>query len=318
MRWSSRPSAISRNCLPSSFTSPADVFRSARRRACDERAFVLTAVGIDSEIELDGDAYVVRVEAAVRAHAFHHLWHYEQERRAPRAAEAAMPTHPNAWWGALVYLLVLLLVPLVVAQGWAGADLFSIGVLDPNLIRSGELWRAWTALLLHWDAPHLLGNLGAGSLLGYSAAQIWGNARAWMLIIAAAALANLAEAGVALTHYVSAGASTAVFAALGLIAAYTWRMRRVHTQGSMRRWVPLLAGVAVLALFGAGDAEGQTGNQTNVLSHALGFAFGVLAGVLVATNRGGRLLAALPAWLAAVLAVGPVLAAWALALHAAA
>ena len=316
MRWNSRPFATSRNRLPSSFASPADVFRSARRRACDERAFVLTAVGIVSEIELDGDAYVVRVEAAVRAHALHHLWHYEQERRTPRVAETALPMQPNAWWGALLYMLILLWVPLVIAQGWARADLFAIGVLDPQLIRSGELWRAWTALLLHWDAPHLLGNLGAGSLLGYSAAQIWGNARAWMLIITAAALANLTEAGVALSHYVSAGASTAVFAALGLIAAYTWRMRRVHAQGSMRRWVPLLAGVAVLALFGAGDAEGQTANQTNVLSHALGFMFGVLAGVAVATNRGSRLLAALPNWLAAALAVGPVVAAWALALHA--
>jgi len=314
MRWNSRPSAISRSCLPSSFAAPADVFRSARLRACDERAFVLTAVGIASEIDLDGDAYVLRVEAAVRAHALHHLWHYEQERRVQRLPDPAMPVQPHAWWGAAVFASILLLVPLVVAQGWAGRDLFAIGVMDPLRMQAGEWWRACTALTLHWDAAHLLGNLGAGSLLGYSAAQIWGNCRAWALIVTAAALANLLEGFIALSHYVSAGASTAVFAALGLIAAWTWRTRRVHAHGTLRRWVPLVAGIAVLALFGAGDAQVDAGNQTNVLSHALGFLFGAVSGAAVATQRGGRWLAAMPAWLAAGIALGPVVVAWALAM----
>jgi hypothetical protein len=106
-----------------------------------------------------------------------------------------------------------------------------------------------------------------------------------------------------------------VFAALGLIAAYTWRMRRVHAQGSMRRWVPLVAGVAVLALFGAGDAQAEAGNHTNVLSHALGFIVGALLGVAVATERGGKWLEKTPAWLAIALALGPLIVAWTMALR---
>jgi membrane associated rhomboid family serine protease len=137
-----------------------------------------------------------------------------------------------------------------------------------------------------------------------------------MLIVAAAAVANLLEATLAQSHYLSAGASTAVFAALGLIAAYTWRMRRVHAQGSMRRWVPLVAGVAVLALFGAGEAQAEAGSHTNVLSHALGFLVGALLGVVAATERGGRLLQKTPAWVAIVLALGPIVVAWTLALRA--
>ncbi|MEO6368665.1 MAG: rhomboid family intramembrane serine protease [Steroidobacteraceae bacterium] len=291
------------------------MFRSARRRACDERAFVLTAVGIDSEIELDGDAYVVWVDAVARAHATHHLWQYEQERLVVRPPEPVMTLQPHAWWGAVVYAIVLLLVPLAVAQLWFSQDFYAVGVMDPERIRGGEWWRAWTALTLHWDPPHLLGNLGAGGLLGFSAAQVWGNARAWLLIVTAAAVANLLEAVMAQSHYLSAGASTGVFAALGLIAAYTWRMRRVHAQGSMRRWVPLVAGVTVLALFGAGDAQAEAGNHTNVLSHALGFIVGAVLGVVVATGWGGRLLARTAPWLATALALGPVLGAWALALR---
>jgi membrane associated rhomboid family serine protease len=194
--------------------------------------------------------------------------------------------------------------------------------MDPPLIRGGAWWRAWTALTLHADATHLLGNLGAGVLLGYSAAQIWGNTRAWAMIVTAAALANLLEALVAGTGYVSLGASTVLFAALGLIAAWTWRTRRRFAHNSMRRWAPLVAGVVVLALFGGGGGDADAAfavqavsdSHTNVLSHALGFITGALAGVAAATRPGARLLSIMPTWMAAAVAIGPLLLAWSIAL----
>jgi rhomboid protease GluP len=317
MRWSSRPSATCRSCLPSRFNYPVDVFRSARQRACDERAFVLDAVGIENEIELDGEAYAVRVEAPLQALALHHLWQYEQERGAVRLVEPEVPVQPHAWRGALVYALFLLTVPLVVAQGWLPQDPYSIGVMDPVQIRAGQWWRGWTALTLHWDATHLLGNLLAGMLLGYAAGQIWGNGRAWALIILAAAAANLLEAGFGYTPYVSAGASTAVFAALGLVAAWSWRTRRRYAHNWMRRLVPLVAGIAVLALLGGGDGDpagiDNTNDNTNVLSHALGFVMGALAGMAVASERGARWLGALSPWAASVIATGQVVMAWIMA-----
>jgi rhomboid protease GluP len=310
MRWSSRRSAISRSSLPSRFTHPAEVFRSARQRACDERAFVLDAVGIDNEIELDGDAYAVRVEASAHALALHHLWQYEKERGALRVPEPEVPVQPHAWRGALAYALLLLTVPLVGAQGWLSVDPYSIGVMDPVQIRAGQFWRGWTALTLHWDATHLVGNLLAGMLLGYSAAQIWGNGRAWTLIVFAAALANVLEGMLGGAPYVSAGASTAVFATLGLVAAWSWRTRRRYAHNWMRRLVPLVAGIAVLAMLGAGEAEPVGNDHTNVLSHALGFAMGALAGIAVATERGARWLGAIPPLAAAMIATGQVVIAW--------
>jgi rhomboid protease GluP len=313
MRWSSRPSATCRSSLPSRFNHPVDVFRSARQRACDERAFVLDAVGIENEIELDGEAYAVRVEAALQALALHHLWQYEQERGAVRVAEPEVQVQPHAWLGALGYALLLLTVPTVVALGLLPAEPYSIGVMDPAQIRAGEIWRGWTALTLHWDATHLLGNLLAGMLLGYSAAQIWGNGRAWALIVLAAALANLVEGSLGGAPYVSAGASTAVFATLGLVAAWSWRTRRRYAHNWMRRLVPLVAGIAVLAMLGAGDGEPAGNDHTNVVSHALGFVMGALAGVAVATERGARWLGAIPPWVAAVIAIGQVVMAWTMA-----
>jgi rhomboid protease GluP len=305
----------------SSFAVPAEVFRSARRGACDDRAFMLVAVGIASEVHfIGGDAgYAVFVEAAVRAQAQHQLWMYEQERlRRPPPEPEPEPLQPRAWWGSVVYVLVLLAVPLALGQGWFPANPYDAGVMSPEKMQAGQWWRALTALTLHWDASHLLGNLGSGALLGYSAAQVWGSARAWLLIVLAAALANAIEGAFGVAHYVSAGASTAVFAALGLVAAHAWRTRGQRALSTRRRWAPLIAGIAMLGFFGGGgeDPQGGIADPTNVLSHALGFAAGVAFGVLVATTRGAAWLRRLPAWAAGCGVLAAIALAWTLALRA--
>jgi membrane associated rhomboid family serine protease len=305
--------------LQSSFAEPAAVFRSARRGACDERGLVLVAVGIGCEVQFDGDGYVVLVEGATRETALQQLWMYEQDRsRRPPPPVVHPPPRARAWPGSVVYILVLLLAPVVVAQGWFTSSLYDIGAMDPAQIRGGQWWRALTALTLHWDATHLLGNLAAGALLGVSAAQIWGNARAWLLIGIAATCANLAEALLPLGQYISAGASTAVFAALGLVAAHAWHSRNQGTR-TLRDWAPLIAGVALLGMFGAGaqDPQSAVSDSTNVLSHALGFLIVVLLGFAVATRRGEHWLEAIPWWLAASATPAALLLAWFLALHSA-
>jgi membrane associated rhomboid family serine protease len=290
------------------------VFRSARRGACDERALVLVAVGISCEVEFD-EGYVVLVESSERERALQQLWLYEQEKASrPLPVPGATP-RPGGWRGSLVYIAVLLLPPWAIAQGWFARDLYDIGVMDPERIRAGEWWRAFTAMTLHWDATHLFGNLAGGALLGISAAQVWGSARAWLLITAAGALANLAEGMMDIGHYESAGASTAVFAALGLVATHAWRSRATQMR-ELRDWAPLIAGIALLGMFGAGaqDPEAPVSDPTNVLSHALGFGIGALFGLLAATRRGTRWLDALPAWIAAVVTPAVVLLAWVQAL----
>jgi membrane associated rhomboid family serine protease len=303
---------------------PVEVFRASGRLACEERAFVLTAVGIDSEIDLAADGYVLQVEQPLHAHARHHLWQYEQERMATLPRPAFVP-QPGSWWGSLVYAVLLLIPPFALAQGWFPADPYESGALHPALVQEGEWWRAVTALTLHWDAAHLLGNLGGGILLGHSAAQVWGSARAWLLILLAAVGANFIEAFIGFAGYVSAGASTAVFAALGLVAAFAWRARGQSFGTPLARWAPLAAGVALLGFFGGGASVPVAGmplpeslpfgndSSTNVLSHLLGFVGGVLAGAVAASERGKRLLAALPDRLVIALSLGPILLAWVLA-----
>ena len=69
------------------------VFRAPRRRACEERLLVLTAVGIEATISAAGGEFLLQVAPHDAAYALTHLLQYEAENRPapppPRAAAAA-------------------------------------------------------------------------------------------------------------------------------------------------------------------------------------------------------------------------------------
>ena len=144
--------------------------------------------------------------------------------------------------GAIGYAVILLLTAYCAGIGLFGADWLSVGALDAGLAR--EWWRALTALTLHVDQEHLLGNLLFGVVAGIGAGRLLGPGVAWASILGAGALANYVEMLIAPPDHRAVGASTAVFAALGLVAGLAWRQRLTQRQ---RRWyvlAPLIAGSA--------------------------------------------------------------------------
>ena len=153
-----------------------------------------------------------------------------------------------------------------------------------------------------------LGNVLFGAVAGIAAARLPGPGVAWAGVLGAATLANFVEALIAPAAHRAVGASTAVFAALGLLAGMAWRQRLSLRERRWYRWGPLIAGVCLLTLLGAGSAH------VDVLGHALGFAFGLLVGwIYVRANipeKRGRLLQVVTG-AGAVLLVG---VAWFLAL----
>ncbi|HMA12926.1 MAG TPA: rhomboid family intramembrane serine protease [Steroidobacteraceae bacterium] len=260
------------------------VFRSVRRPACDERAFVLTAVLIDNEIIEEPGGFALCVSQRQAAHAAYHLHQYDEERRRPRPRLPALVQFPHAWRGAVAYCVVVMLVALAAASHVFARDLFDVGAVRGGMLPAGQWWRAFTALTLHWDLEHLLGNLGGGALFGYFAARQLGNGRAWLLVLLAAGAANLIEVTLVAGNFISAGASTAVFATVGLLAAHTWRTRRGFGLPGWRQAAPLIGGLLLLAWLGT------EGEHTDVLSHGLGFGCGALTGIAAASRPGTRLL----------------------------
>jgi membrane associated rhomboid family serine protease len=286
-----------------------EIYRSAYRSECHERAFMLSAVGISSAIEFDIDGYRLMVTEADAGAARQHLQAYERERLNPRPPPPEpLPTRPYAWVGCLGYVAVLVVVALAIGNGWWRLDAFDTGELDAGLVQHGQWWRAWTALTLHLGGEHLLANLGAGVWFGYLAAASLGSGTAWLLTVNGAALANLLEGLLGPATHRSVGASTAVFTALGLMVAYTWR-RQLHVpQRWALRWAPLVTGVVLLGWFGS-EGEG-----TDLVAHLLGFLVGCVLGALAALPRPRRLLARLPQWLAGTMALLSLAIAWSCAL----
>src|SRR5215469_7162599 len=280
------------------------VFRSRRRRECDERLLVLTAVGVEGFITPAEGEFLLQVAAADAGYALQHLLQYEAENRAPPQPPPPPPIYSHAWVGCLGYALVLLGVAWALSNGLVRLDAFDMGELDAARIQAGEWWRAWTALTLHLDGPHLAANLGAGVWFGYLAGRQMGSGTAWLLTVSGGALANLLEGLLAPPEHRAVGASTAVFSALGAMAAYSWRERFALPQSWARRWGPLVAGVILLGW------TGSAGEGTDVMGHLAGFAVGVLLGATAALPGVRRQLERVPQVVSGALALASVAIAW--------
>lgn len=250
------------------------VFRAHSRAPCAERALVLQARGIAGELSRDEQGWAVRVAAADAADAEQELLAFARENAGwPRRARPLVRLAPGVH-GVLAYILVLLILAWCQAHDWLGFDWLQSGGARARDIRNGELWRVITALGLHLDLGHLLGNLFFGALFGLFLGQFVGSGVAWLGVLLAGGAGNFANAWLQPPWHSSAGASTAVFAALGMLSAYVWRRRGDFDARWPVRWAPIMAGVALLAYTGAG------GERTDVGAHLTGFLCGLAAGAV--------------------------------------
>ena len=278
-----------------------EIYRSHQAANCAQRAFVLHAVGIPSETARHENIFVLLVSEYRAAEAREQLERYEAESPAPTAPPAHM--RPHAW------VAPLLLVAAVIVAGHSadtlafGADWYDIGALHSRVMQSGEWWRLLTALTLHADVAHLLGNVVFGVFFTFVAAQLVGSGVAWCGIVFTAALGNLVDSQLMPVAQTSIGASTAVFAALGLISGYAWRHRHDARLKWAHRSAPLVAGIVLLGLIGAG------GEHTDVLAHLAGFACGTVCGITLASCERALDRAKLQ-WLAGAVASVAMTGAW--------
>jgi membrane associated rhomboid family serine protease len=280
------------------------VFRSPRRRDCEERLLVLTAVGVEGVVVRAQDEFLLQVAAADAGYAARHLLQYEAENRPPPPPPPPPRVYGYAWVGCLAYVLVLLGVAFALSNGLVRLDAFDLGELDAARVQAGQWWRAWTALTLHLDGPHLAANLAAGVWFGYLAARQMGSGTAWLLTVTGAAAANLLEGLLGPPDHRAVGASTAVFSALGAMSAYSWRERFGLPQRWARRWGPLVAGVILLGW------TGSAGEGTDLVAHLGGFAMGALLGATAALPRTRQWLDGVPQWLSGAAALASVVVAW--------
>jgi membrane associated rhomboid family serine protease len=253
----------------------AVVFRGSKF-LCHEYSLMLEARGIEHETAEEENSWVLSVPVDIRHRAYEELNRYSVERGVKRSVPEVVQPHTGAALGVFMYVVILLLTAYCTGNATFGADWLSLGALDAGA--RGEWWRTVTALTLHLDQEHLLGNVLFGAVAGIAAGRLLGPGVAWAGILGAAALANYAEILISPVTHRAVGASTAVFAALGLLSGMAWRQRLTLRERRWYRWAPLIAGICLLTLLGAGSAH------VDVLGHTLGFLFGLGLGWVYARS----------------------------------
>jgi membrane associated rhomboid family serine protease len=185
--------------------------------------------------------------------------------------------------------------------GHSPVDWFTRGNAHAGLIMQGQWWRTVTALTLHTGWPHLLGNLAIGGIFLVRLCQIVGPGLAWFLVLTSGALGNLVNAWLQHPDHRAVGASTAVFSALGIIAA----INLVRFRHPLRRrlLLPIAAALGLLAFLGS------EGEQTDLGAHLFGTLIGLGLGLLTGFLHGrfgrrGRMFDLFPALAAGALVAG--------------
>lgn len=288
------------------------VYSGTRARA-SELSLVLEARGVRHEVlEQDGACGIwVPPEEVVNARFEFDRYGAESVRR--RELPPAPAPLAGAWIGAGGYIATLLMIGYLAGQGALQVNWFAYGGLDHHVIDAGQWWRSVTALTLHVDQAHVMGNLLFGVGFGLLAGRVFGPGIAWLGIVLAATVANLLDVLIAPSSHRAVGASTAVFAALGMLTGYAWHTRFVHL-GPRERWLrrstPVIAGLGLLVLLG------DSAEHVDVIGHICGFICGTAAGWMLSLRGLPRTRAVSVQWLCGGAALAIVLAAWGLALQA--
>lgn len=236
------------------------------------------------EAEAPGE-YDLQAEVHPAGKIHHELEAYGQESsllKPVSRTEEETKAYPAGLW-----VTALWIVALIAVFNWQGRDplLVDRGASSSvAILRDGEWWRAFTALFLHADIPHLAGNLAGGAVFATLVSRAVGPLAAWPMILVCGALGNLLTAWiVSPENFVSIGASTAVFAALGILSGLG--LSETFRDRSNLPWArivaPVLAGVVLLGWLGGG----APGSNTDVLGHVCGFGVGLLAGLVNRLNH---------------------------------
>lgn len=258
-------------------------------------ALVLEARSVECRVDPGPTGWQVMVPAHLAQTAMRELRLYQEENRDwPPHLPPVRPMMEST----LPTICVLLLLAtfhnvtnLDLSQfGLDRVDWIETGNAHGSDILRGEWWRVITALTLHADAVHLVSNLALGGLFIVYLCRDLGSGLAWTLLLASGACGNLTNAYLQLPSHSSVGASTAVFAAVGMLGAITMTRYRHHLR---RRWpLPVASALALLVLLGT------EGERTDLGAHLFGFVFGSLYGCLAEwlvgkVGRPGRLVNAL-------------------------
>lgn len=256
-----------------------------KRREAEDWALVLIAEGIQSDVVRVAAGFSVRVASEDAAAASEILDSWRRE-RAERSRRLTLPRARNATpletAAAYACALALLVFHLGLESAGHWTDFLDLGKSQAALVLEGQYWRLVTALTLHADLPHVLGNALFGGFFLTAVAARLGVGVGLLSFVVTGMLGNLANALYYGSAHSSIGASTGVFGLVGVLVGFAaWQRHRAALPGR-GAWVALGAGLAIVAMLGSG------GPRVDFSAHLFGLAAGALTGLLLAPPIASR------------------------------
>jgi membrane associated rhomboid family serine protease len=274
---------------------------------------VLEADGLSPSVKSEPEGFALSVPVDEAERAAKVISAYESEKRDRellREQESRREPEPVAAGGVHAGLAVaaaLLFFFFLTGPRNATVIWFERGSADAERILLGELWRTVTALSLHADLGHALANALFGALFLSAVCGTLGVGVGCALVLFSGAGGNLVNAFFQNSHHVSVGASTAVFGAVGLLSGLAVARRWRQLTPRRHSWVPIGAGLAILAMLGT------TGARVDLWAHLFGLLVGGVLGIPVGVAL-RRPPGPLTQWIFGSTALLAILYCWGLAL----
>jgi len=248
-------------------------------READEHALVVLAMNQDCRVRAEEGAFALEVESDIGPAVERELELYASEQQPVAVQEDASSATPRPGRIALWVLSLVVMFALQQRDPWMEDGLMNS---TEGLFGRHEWWRPFTALFLHADLGHLIGNVFIGGFFCLMVTSLIGAWRGWFLILLSGVAGNVLTTWFhSPDPYFSLGASTATFGALGILVGAglreAWESHRLSSLKSLIG--PFGGGIALLFWFGTSGAD------TDVIAHFMGWGAGCVLGLTV--NQSG-------------------------------
>jgi rhomboid protease GluP len=280
--------------------------RAGERGPLTDASLVLSAIDVDHVVDRDADGWGLFVPVPQVARAIAELETYRDENRATVIRRPRVTIIDRGWVGVIGYLFVIWALPTLEVSHAFGRTWREGGEMQAGLVMAGQWWRTITALTLHADLGHIVANSLFGAVFGVLVGRHFGSGLGWLLVVLCGAIGNSLDAALQPDDFLSIGASTATFAAVGLVGGFVWRRGYYRAVDWRRSFAPIFATIALLAYTGIGD------ERTDVVAHVTGLTTGLGCGIVVA-GFDVRRLGRIGQYCAGIAVVGLVALAWWLA-----
>ncbi len=245
-------------------------------KTTESRSLVLSAIGIEHQV--DPQAGIIQVQSKNSERAMFELQEYKEENRNwPPPPNYARPI-PRTDNPPTLLMFGSLIIFYTITGSWvADNPWFQAGAINSQAVAEGEWWRLVTALTLHADQMHLVGNCVIGGFMVHLLCKMNGYGLGWLALVLSGMAGNLMNIVLRNSPHYSVGFSTAIFAAIGIFCG----QQLIDRKSSLLRQLilPLGAGAGLLAMLGS------EGKQTDFGAHLFGLGCGIVCGLLLRVSR---------------------------------